>query len=167
MKEIKLYNSELVTLIDDADFKKYGDISWRVQPSVYTNYCRKWMGGRLVYLHRLILGLVDPKIHVDHINGDGLDNRRINLRTVTSSQNHMNRRKQLLRSGKPPSSKHKGVHLFKRDGTWMAYASINGVRYFLGYHKKEVDAALAYNKFAKEHYGEFAKLNEIPEGDNN
>lgn len=92
---------------------------------------------------------------VDHKNGDGLDNRRDNLRLATRNQNAFNAQK----ASPKRSSQYKGVIWSKRDLRWCA--TINGT--YLGNFRSEVDAAKAYNTEAKVRFGEFAKLNEVPE----
>jgi len=116
-------------------------------------------------IHRLIMSRMlgrDLKKgeHVDHINGNGLDNRRSNLRISSNSQNHANTKKQRGNY----SSKYKGVCWIKNVKKWAAYIGSNKKgsivkRKYLGYYKIEEEAARAYDKAAKEHYGEFAGLN--------
>lgn len=92
----------------------------------------------------------------DHINGDTLDNRIENLREVSKSQNMMNRKKVIKKS-----SIYKGVSK-SRTGYWVSRICINKVSFYLGEFKKEEDAALAYNQKAIELFGEYAKLNVVP-----
>lgn len=121
-----------------------------VQSSIYCNGKTK-----NVKMHRLILGILDPKIKIDHQNGNQLDNRRENLREASPSSNAANARK---RKGKC-TSKYKGVFLHKNSGKWAAKIKSNYKETWLGYFDKEKDAALAYDKKAKEVFGSFAKLN--------
>jgi len=91
---------------------------------------------------------------VDHINGDGLDNRRANLRLATPSQNNCNK------PGFNKSSKYKGVSrtdLKKKQ--WRAVIHYNNEMIHLGRFCNEVAAAKAYDKAAKKYHGEFAYLN--------
>lgn len=119
------------------------------------NYVRIYIKGSRGYLHRLLLNA--PKnMLVDHINGDTLDNRICNLRLATPSQNMGNSKS--MRG----TSKYKGVHWSKKERKWVAGIK-NGVH--LGYFNDENEAALAYNKAALEHFGEFSRLNII--GGNN
>jgi hypothetical protein len=94
---------------------------------------------------------------VDHVNGDGLDNRRANLRVATRAENQRNTR------GRPQhrASMHKGVALCagKRVRPWRATIQIDGHQVHLGYFGEEEDAARAYNAAALLHFGEFAFLN--------
>lgn len=91
---------------------------------------------------------------VDHVNGDGLDNRHSNLRPATDAQNRQNRRRQANNS-----SGYKGVDWFKRQGRWRARIKAAGTWYFLGYHDNAEEAARAYDAAALELHGEFARLN--------
>jgi hypothetical protein len=105
-----------------------------------------------VAMHRLILSARDGDV-VDHINGDGLDNRRSNLRIATIQQNAFN---QKHHGG---SSRHKGVSYRADSGTWRAYITKDGKRRYLGTFASEDDAARAYNNEAERLFGEHAKLN--------
>lgn len=95
----------------------------------------------------------------DHINGNGLDNRRENLRLATQQQNMWNRK-----PVKNSSSKYKGVSWRKSTGYWIANIKLDGKQKHLGCFWSEEDAARAYNKAAKEMHGEFAKLNDVEDG---
>ncbi len=148
-------------IIDECDYEKIRKFKWSITCSGNKSifYAYSWIPKILkhefnfkkhIMMHQLISGLTAP----DHINGDGLDNRRCNLRKATSSQNMMNQRKQT-----GTSSKYKGVYLFKQPSKWMAKIQFNKKTYYLGYFLNEMDAAIAYDKKAKEFFGEFAKLN--------
>jgi hypothetical protein len=108
--------------------------------------------GKTVHrLHRLILGLSPDQI-VDHCNGNGLDNRRSNLRQCTFVENSGN-------------SRQKNPHGFRgitRSGKgWMAQIGNHAIGTYLhlGYYLNKEDAALAYDREARKRFGEFAKLN--------
>ena len=98
-------------------------------------------------MHRVILGLPtgDPR-HVDHANGDGLDNRRVNLRLASMTENARNQRVRLH------SSQYKGVSAFRRTHRWTAAIH-------LGYFLTERAAAEAYDDAARRLFGEFARCN--------
>ena len=92
----------------------------------------------------------------DHINGDGLDNRRINLRICSFSGNVRNSRVR-----KDNSSGVKGVYFQKRYRNWKAYIYVNEKYIHLGCFKNVQGAALAYNRAAQKYCGKFARLNEV------
>lgn len=155
MKEISLSQGKFA-LVDDADYEKISRFKWYTKRGQNTFYaCRDYWDGRRhkVRMHRSILGLKkgDGK-EVDHIDGNGLNNQKANLRPCTHSQNLQNRQK---KSG--CSSKYKGVYWNKRDKRWQAY--IQGQ--YLGQFKVEVQAAVAYNLAAMQHFGDFARLNVV------
>lgn len=153
--KIKLQNKDGCTLISNVDLKSIQSLKW-FKNGNYA-YCTKGQGS----LHRFILipQLKDGD-QVDHINGDGLDNRRENLRIVTKSQNAQNSKKRKYQGNKPPSSIYKGVCFDKRQNKWMAYIRDK----FLGYYTCQELAALAYNRNAALDFGEFAKLNKVKIG---
>lgn len=164
MKKIILSNGDSVK-IDDEDYNIVIGYKWHLKTSGKNKYAYRNIeidlgNGKIKKttqkIHRLILNLNDPKIMVDHINHDGLDNRRFNLRLVSASQNHMNRKKL-----EGTASKYKGVSYDKRRNTWYAYIKINGKAKRIGTFIKEIDAAKAYNKKAKDMFGEYALLNDI------
>jgi hypothetical protein len=112
-------------------------------------------------LHRAILGITDPRVHVDHINGDTLDNRSKNLRVCTLADNNRNR-------GKHGDGlwAFKGV-MFKNDTPrkrrWGAQICYNRRGLKLGTYYTINEAAYAYNIAAKKLFKEFAFLNDVPE----
>ena len=105
-------------------------------------------------MHREILKAPDG-IYVDHINRNGLDNRKANLRLATRQQNARNTPK----TRRTTHSKYTGVSLRARHGKWCATIFANGRNTHLGHFDNQLDAAKAYDKAAKKHYGEFAVLN--------
>lgn len=113
------------------------------------------IGKKRILLHRFLLNINKTKIQIDHINGDGLDNRKSNLRICNNYQNSKNRKK----SNKKTSSKYKGVSLKKSTGKWRCYIMLNYKEIHIGYFEKEIDAAKAYDEAAIKYFGEFARLN--------
>jgi hypothetical protein len=91
---------------------------------------------------------------VDHINGNGLDNRRANLRLATSAQNNYNRRITSRRT-----SKYKGVDYHASKRAYRARITVDKKKIFLGHFPDESSAARAYDVAAKKHHKEFAALN--------
>lgn len=109
--------------------------------------------GRQVQLHRVVL--VAPEgIDVDHRDGDGLNNRRSNLRFADDSQNQANRHK-LTKN----SSGYRGVTFHRRCGQWQSAIKVNGRSRYLGLYSAPDAAARAYDRAANELYGEFARVN--------
>ena len=104
-------------------------------------------------MYREIVGAGSGQV-VDHKDGDGLNNTRENLRVCSRSDNEHNRRIDTKNS-----SGFKGVYFNKPMKKWMARISINNKRMYLGCYDNKVDAARAYDKAAKKHFGEFARLN--------
>ena len=94
---------------------------------------------------------------VDHIDGNRRNNDIDNLRWASDSENQMNATKKRSNA----SSTHKGVSFHKASNKWIAYAQVDGVRKHLGYYATEIEAAESYNAAAIEHYGVFAKLNDL------
>jgi metal-dependent hydrolase (beta-lactamase superfamily II) len=91
-------------------------------------------------------------MHTDHINGNKLDNRKSNLRVVTASQNHMNRRKD---GRKGLTSTLKGAQYHKASGLWRSRIKVGDKHLSLGYFKTEMEAHTAYINAAKEHFGAY------------
>jgi hypothetical protein len=105
-------------------------------------------------MHNLVINIPDG-MFCDHINRNGLDNRKANLRPATHTQNIWHRRK-----FKPYSrSKYKGVDFAKDMKRWRARIRVNGKRIYLGSFKNELEAAKAYDHAAKKYHGQFASLN--------
>jgi hypothetical protein len=156
MIQVSLSNTDRVALIDDADAELICAHRWwmiespsSTRPSFYARGCI--IGQRYQPLmHRLIMGQM-----TDHVNGNGLDNRRVNLRAATRSQNGGNRRKAVA-----TGSRFKGVTPYVgHPGRWLAYITINRSRMHLGIFDGEEQAGHAYDDAARDLFGEFAALN--------
>lgn len=162
MRAIELTKGR-VTVVDDEDFEVLAQWRWHLGGSGYAARTRR-IGGRKtekVLMHRVIMG--NPEgMHIDHINGDPLDNRRSNLRIVTRFQNEQNRGK-----NKNNTSGYKGVTFSKKEQKWVAQITANGKSYRAGCHASPEAAAQAYNEAATRLHGEFATLNKIPQPSNN
>ena len=137
--------------------------SWqsvKTSKHTYSSYLKARIHGKTTYLHRLVMERVlsrklKTSERIDHINGDGTDNRRENLRMCTQGQNLANQPKR-----KNGTSKYKGVSLTK-SGKWVAQITVNYKHFALGCYELESQAAIAYNKAAKQFSGEYARLNTI------
>jgi len=108
----------------------------------------------LIYIHQEVIEVPKGMV-IDHINHDGMDNRRANLRPATYSQNLYHRKK---RSG-AMYSKYKGVHWHKNHRKWLARITFEKKTIHLGYFRNEIEAARAYDEATKKYHGEFASLN--------
>lgn len=163
MKEIQLSKQgknrgKYVALVDDEDFEYLNQFMWHALKHGNTFYALRALkdNGKKAsqYMHCAIMGGKG----IDHIDHNGLNNQRSNLRLCSQSQNVMNARKAPNRT-----SVYKGVCFNKAARKWEAQIIINGYRIHLGYFISETDAALAYNEKATELFGEFACLNVLAE----
>lgn len=165
MKEILLANGRGVALVDDEDYDWLMQWKWHLDNHGYAKRTRwskqddkKTCVG--IRMHRVILGITNSQVKVDHINSNRLDNQRKNLRIATNSQNAMNRRP---KNGS--SSQFKGVGWHKAAQKWCAYIAHNRRSIYLGVFNSEMEAARARDKAAKLYHGDFAKLNFPEEGE--
>ena len=145
--------------VNKDDFYILNKYPWRINKNKYRCYARtdiKDDNGvfRTKSMHNIILNTPNGMI-CDHVNGNGLDNRRSNLRCVTYSQNRMNAGKNI------GESKYKGV--FRSREKWCASIYVNNKRIYIGYYESDSIAAKAYNDAAIKYFGEFARLNVINE----
>lgn len=149
----------LVALVDDEDFERINKHKWYANKCGNTFYAARMIRNNdkrgVLQMQRAIL-LPEKGVFVDHIDGNGLNNLRNNLRLCTQAEN--------LRNSKPigGTSKYKGVYWHEPTKKWLAYITFNYKRKHIGLFDLESSAALAYNENAKELFGSFARLNEIP-----
>lgn len=150
------------TLIDNKDYPLVSQYKWHVRTGSRPRSCSRILqyaashlpiSNKIILLHRLILNPRKGE-ECDHINGDGLDNRRQNLRLVTHSENMMSQRNRL-----DTSSMYKGVCKCKDCNRWRAYIHINKKTIHLGSFKSEEEAGKAYDEAAKKYFGKYAKTN--------
>lgn len=139
--------------VDDADYDILIKRKWYFTKA---GYAVTKIKRRAVSLHRIILGDVSGKV-IDHIDGDGLNNKRNNLRRCLHIDNMKN---QGLRKNKK-SGNYKGVSWHIASSKWMARIQVNKKAIHLGLFACEISAARAYNAAAVEHFGEFARINQI------
>ncbi len=144
-------------VVDDCDYDLLSLFTWSsiIRRDDGLKYAVTKMGKTRILMHRFLLRVFDPRFDVDHVNGDGLDNRKSNLRKCTRQQNLFNCRKK-----SKASSIYKGVTITKK-GKIQASIRVDGRLLYLGYFKTEEAAAMAYNKEALLHRKEFAYLNNI------
>lgn len=139
-------------LIDEEDYDELSKHNWSsICKGSYAN------NNKVGLMHRYILKVKDRNIIVDHVNHNGLDNRKCNLRPCTKQQNHFNQRTQ----NREKTSMYKGVFWDKKRNKWQSSIKHNGVRIYLGRFNCEKEAALTYNSKAIELFKEFANLNDV------
>lgn len=160
MRSIELTQGRTV-LVDDADFEYLNQWKWRFvadkRNPQYTGYALRntMINGKetTVRMHRDITG-VSKSHQVDHVNGNGLDNTRANLRICVGSQNQANRGKQ-----KNCKSGFKGVSWNKSKRKWVSFIQVLGKHIYLGGFDCKINAARVYDEKAKEVFGGFARTN--------
>jgi hypothetical protein len=160
-------------IVDPADFPHLNRYKWRLcrtkgKNTLYAERSIRLPNGKYsrILMHRELIRTQNSKLKaqnyhrclsdgyvIDHINGDGLDNRRANLRLATVAQNAWNSKKRNPRSG------YKGIWFAGDKGLWRAAIVCHGRRIHLGYFKDKIAAAKAYDAAARKYYGEFAKPN--------
>lgn len=152
--EIEVYgrwnNFKGVVLVDSDVYAEIKSSSVSITSHGYAKTSLKGNGKPGQYLHRFIMGNPEGKV-VDHINGNRLDNRKVNLRVCEQRENSWNRHNFL--------AKYKGVH--ENEYSWIAQITADGIMHHIGSFETQEEAALAYNEKALEIHGEFAKLNVI------
>lgn len=164
MKIISLPHDK-IALVDDEDYDELIKYKWhtRIKGRDTTWYVYRWeyigiengkKRYRYIAMHRDIL---KPKKEqcIDHINHNGLDNRRCNIRICDRSQNNFNRNA----DSKNKTSVYKGVTFYKKCNKWQAQINFRNKYIYIGLYISEIDAAKAYDQKAKELFGEYANLN--------
>jgi len=155
MKEIKLSQNQ-IALVDNQDYIYLSKWNWHAvwSPDSQSYYAARtdYINGKKINIrmHRVIMGVVDEKIFVDHINHKTLDNRRFNLRLASIEQNNMN--KKLSRVN---TSGYKGVAFHKATKKWRAYINNKNKQLHLGLFNTAEEASIAYEIKAKELFGAF------------
>lgn len=167
MKEIKLnvtkrtvhYDKGYASIVDDEDFELVSAYLWQAKVHGQTVYARGIIdanANKSAYMHRLIMGISDPRIKIDHKDGNGLNNSRGNLRIATHSQNMKNRK-----LNQKKETKYKGVT--KCKGGYYARITVDRKVISLGRFTTQEHAANTYNKSAIFNFGEYALLNKLPD----
>jgi hypothetical protein len=148
-------------IIDDIDYPEISKHKWHVQVRPQTAYAVRW-GERgedgkpvLIMMHRQILGVTQKGMHTDHVNHNGLDNRRSNLREATPSENSRNRRSTVA-GGR---SKFKGVFWDIENQKWAACITKDCKPENIGFFDTQEEAAKAYDVEANIFWGDSADLN--------
>lgn len=152
---LRLNNGD-IAVCDYCDLEKVSSYRWSAtedKKHAFRTVCGSNGKRHNLFLHQAILGKLKG-FCIDHINGNGLDCRRCNLRYCTIGENNANRM-----SRKGSSSQFKGVTYDKSRGRWNAAIEINGKTKTIGRFENEEEAARAYDKEAYNKYGQFARLN--------
>jgi len=150
-------------IVDPEDYQRLRKYKWYARKSPHTFYAvRSITNGKKrprknMYMHHLVIDIPEG-LYADHINHNGLDNRKANLRLATRTQNIWHRRK--FKS--PSRSKFIGVDWASDMKCWRARIRVNGKRIYIGSFKNESDAAKAYDRAAIKYHGQFAVLNFEP-----
>jgi hypothetical protein len=155
MREIELTRGK-VALVDDEDYEWINSFNWYAQrcggknKRFYAARCKR-INGKLttILMHRQILKTPEG-LETDHIDGDGLNNQRKNLRACSKSQNLMNQQVQ-------KNKKHKGI--FQSGKKWASRICLNKKSIYLGIYDTEEMAVDAYNSAAIKYFGEYARPN--------
>lgn len=151
--------THVLAMLDLADLDLVAGYRWweSRRPDGLTSYALATAGSkadrRVIVMHRLLADAPEG-MHVDHADGDGLNNRRGNIRLATPSQNAANKVNR-----RASTSPYRGTHWVTKEQVWRAYIGVDGSVRFLGHFDDAISAALAYDDAARLQYGEFARTN--------
>jgi hypothetical protein len=156
MKTINLTQNKVI-LVDDEDYDFLNQWKWYFNNGYAIRLIWNHKSKKIehIYMHRVILN-TGIGMDTDHLNHNGLDNRKANLRVATRSQNQANRV-----ISKNNTSGYKGVIWNKQKNKWQAQIKINRKLKVLGFYQSSKNAALAYNIATVGYFGKFSKTNII------
>ena len=140
----------MFALVDDDKYENLMQRKWYAKNNGGKFYAAAATGRKVTYMHREILGVFDSKIHVDHKDGNGLNNQCSNIRLCSSKENMRNRR-----VSRNNSSGLSGVSWDSINGKWKATIGINGKQKTIGRFSLIDDAIRARLKAAEIYFGEF------------
>ena len=153
MKEIVLTQGQ-VALVDDEDFEKLNQFKWYAHSAGYNWYAARRNNRKFVYMHRLIMNAQKDE-EVDHINGNGLHNYKVNMRLCTHQQNNVN--KPMRRDNKTGI---KGVRWDKtnKGKPFQAQLHVKGKHVYCKNFNNIKSAEFAYKTISNKYFGEFAGI---------
>jgi hypothetical protein len=153
-KEIQLTQGQ-VAIVDDEDYEYLSQYKWRAQNNGDGKYYavrEQWIGRKAILMHRDIMKCPSSK-QVDHIDNNGLNNIKENLRICTSLENSRNRKVR-----KDSKTGIKGVKY--QEGKYRTRITVNGIVMELGVYNTVEEASRIYNNAALKYFGAFAKNSE-------
>jgi hypothetical protein len=145
-------------IIDDEDYDRISKLTWHINKRNETKSCfyfqsRLPVTRKYIVLHRFILKVTDSDMIVDHINGDGCDNRKSNLRLCTQNDNTKN-----CRTYYRNTSGYKGVSFDKCAHKYRAQIQVNKKKITIGFYDDPKEAYNAYCEASKKYHGEFGRV---------
>lgn len=149
-------------LVDDSDYDFLIEYNWFIYRCTHkgkkarTMYAVTHTKGVTIRMHRLIMGVTNPKQLVDHKDSNGLNNQRENIRVATPQQNQFN-----MRPFVSNKSGFKGVSYHKGDKVYMVFLRVNKKNTYFGSYKTSIEAATRWNELARQHHGEYAYQNPV------
>ena len=169
--KIKLTQGQFA-IIDKEDYNKISEYKWFAVKSRNSFYAASHGKKReTIKMHRVILGLTERKQVCDHIDHNGLNNSKSNLRVCTDSENAKNTTSRKGASSKylgvsdSPTRKRKlksgGYSINERNRKWLVQIQCDKKKSYVGRFATEIEAAIAYNKVAIEKFGSFANINNV------
>lgn len=144
-----------VALVDDDDYEAVSRFNWNAAVKQHTVYARGWVDGGRVTMHRLLAGARKGQT-VDHVDGNGLNNQRANLRICSAAENARNVRRRVGASG------HRGVSLDPKSGRWSAHVRVDGKLRHLGRFDDPLLAAQAASQARSMLHGAYANNSDKP-----
>lgn len=151
----KYKNPIMYATVDDEDFDELNKHKWHATKIGNTFYARRQVYSKTskkirILMHREIMN-TPPGMETDHIDRNGLNNCRENLRICTKAQNRLNQGPM-----KNNTSGYKGVSWASWMGKWLVQISINGKQKKMGYFSSKEEANSQYYRLSAEYHGEFA-----------